>query len=387
MTGDAHGLRAALLTPPGRGAIATIGVSGPGAGALVARCVQRRGGRSLASVPHGRIVLGRWSPPGGDAAEIAAAACEEVVVCQLADDALELHCHGGRAASEAILASLARLGCQICDWEHWASTSLDPIAAEALTALSRARTERTAALLLDQYHGALAGELRAIVELLQRADDAAAAERLSRLERSAALGLHLADPFRVVLAGRPNVGKSSLINALVGYQRAIVLDQPGTTRDVVTASTALDGWPVELADTAGLRDEADELETAGMQLARERLGEADLVVLVHEAGQGCEQDERLIAQWPGALRVCNKCDLAPSQPNGRADVLTSATTGEGVEELAAAIARRLAPEAPEPGRPLVFTQVQLDAVQAAIAALAGGKRAEAVHSLRLCAGI
>ena len=110
--------------------------------------------------------------------------------------------------------------------------------------------------LLDQYHGALESEIEAIRTLLRELQPNidAAASRLETLLGRASIGLHLVRPWRVTIAGPPNVGKSSLLNALAGFERAIVFDQPGTTRDVLTVLTAIDGWPIELADTAGWRD-------------------------------------------------------------------------------------------------------------------------------------
>ncbi|MBC8876190.1 MAG: 50S ribosome-binding GTPase [Planctomycetes bacterium] len=176
-----------------------------------------------------------------------------------------------------------------------------PIAAEARIALAAARTERTAAILLAQYRGALEAELTAIVALLENEETDAAADRLRRLERYADFGKHLTTPWRVVLTGHANVGKSSLINAILGYERSIVFEQPGTTRDVVTATTAIDGWPVELADTAGLREGGDAVESAGVRLARERLAAADVVVAVFDrTHRWCPVSAGLCQVWPGA---------------------------------------------------------------------------------------
>ena len=115
----------------------------------------------------------------------------------------------------------------------------------------------------------------------------------------------------MVLAGRPNVGKSSLMNALAGHGRSIVHHAPGTTRDAVTLTTAIDGWPVELCDTAGLRPAGDALESAGIERAQERLARADLVVLVCDQSMPWSaEDQALLDQWPEAVLVHNKCDLA-----------------------------------------------------------------------------
>ncbi len=125
----------------------------------------------------------------------------------------------------------------------------------------------------------------------------------------APLGLHLTKPWQIVIAGPPNVGKSSLLNAFVGYQRAIVFDQPGTTRDVVTAATAIDGWPVQVSDTAGLRSSADPLETAGADSAAQQARAADCLLLVFDASQHWTAgNQQLIDAWPQAVVVGNKCD-------------------------------------------------------------------------------
>ena len=128
-------------------------------------------------------------------------------------------------------------------------------------------------------------------------------ERIDALLARERLGRHLTRPWSVVLAGRTNVGKSSLMNALAGYGRAIVHHAPGTTRDAVALATAIDGWPVELCDTAGLRAADDAVERAGIERARQRLAQADLVVLVADRSvPWSAEDQALADQWP-ARRV------------------------------------------------------------------------------------
>jgi tRNA modification GTPase len=323
------------------------------------------GGRPLGSYPIGRIVFGRFHAGSHPA--------EDVVLCRRSEDSVELHCHGGYAAVARIQEAFIQRGCASLSWQDWvADQEEDPLAAAARIALANARTERTAAVLLDQYHGALRQAVETIRLALEAGDRAGARQGLDALLARADLGRHLVEPWRVALAGPPNVGKSSLINALVGYQRAIVHPTVGTTRDVVSATTAIDGWPVELSDTAGLRQGGEPIEQAGVEMARRHLASADLVLLVFDASRPWSQaDDAPPNAWPGALVIHNKCDLPlcgdARRPDGR---LTSALTGEGIGELVAAIAGRLAPDPPGAGAAVPFTVDQVDALEAAAAALA-----------------
>ena len=142
------------MTPPGRGAVATLRIEGSGAVNAVQAVFRARGGRPLGEYPPDRIVVGRIGAGDGRAGE-------EVVVCRRGGDAVELHCHGGLAAIAAIEEGLAAAGCRPITWRQWAERqSNDPIAAAAIVALAEACTQRTAAILLDQYHGRCGGRLR-----------------------------------------------------------------------------------------------------------------------------------------------------------------------------------------------------------------------------------
>ena len=217
-------------------------------------------------------------------------------------------------------------GCRPAAWQEWlAAQATDPLAAAAQLALSEARTERTAAILLDQYHGALRRAMEAIRAAIGQRQGPLAREQIAALLARASLGRHLVPPWQVVVAGRPNVGKSSLINALVGYPRSIVHPTAGTTRDVVTARTAIDGWPVQLADTAGLGAGGDAVERAGIALARRQMAQADLVLLLFDLSvHWTAADDALLAAWPEALVVHNKSDAAlaaeAARPAGLASV-------------------------------------------------------------------
>jgi tRNA modification GTPase len=310
---------------------------------------------------------------------------EEVVVRRRSNESVELHCHGGHAAAAMIRKSLVGQGGRTIAWQEWvAGHHPDPIAVAAHLALAEARTERTAAILLDQYHGALRRALEEIEEALRNGDTLSACTQIEALLAYADLGRHLTRPWQVVLTGRPNVGKSSLINALVGYPRAIVHHTPGTTRDVLSATTTVDGWPIELSDTAGLSlpdglkekpatepvegatsdraavCEGDAaLRQAGTERARDKLACADLVVLVFDASpRWSAADRALIEAWPDGLIVHNKSDLSPAPGRRPSGFSTSALTGDGVEALGQAIADHVVRHPPPPGTAVPFTPEQ-----------------------------
>jgi tRNA modification GTPase len=237
-------------------------------------------------------------------------------------------------------------------------------------------------ILLDQLHGAFENAVTRILATPNLAG-------LSELAAFAPVGRHLVDPWKVVVAGAPNVGKSSLVNALAGYQRAVVSEVAGTTRDAVSVQLAFDGWPVELADTAGLRH-ATGLEAEGIERARRVLAEADLVVWVLD-GTALEPTWPDPAHdWPKArnLRfVVNKCDLPQAGwvLTEAADIPgVSATTGAGIPELVSTIVTRLVPHPPPPGAAVPYTPHLADAVEAANAVLTSGNVGEAARLLRDC---
>jgi tRNA modification GTPase len=373
------------LTPEGRGAVAVLLAAGPRAAEQVGRYFFGHAKAPLALRPLNRIYHGHWGGPEG----------EDVIVCRPSDSELEIHCHGGNAAAERIIADLSSAGCQAFAWRDWLGRQeSNGVRAEAARLLADACIERTAAILLDQYHGALETALADIERNLDAGDREAAAIGLETLLARSRVGLHLVEPWRVVLAGPPNVGKSSLVNALVGYRRSIVFDQPGTTRDVVTVATAIDGWPIELSDTAGLRASDDPLEQAGVELARLRLAVADCVVLVFDVTElATDRCDAVIHDYPEAIVAYNKSDLlSPSEAAGIESAgiespisLTSAITRHGIEELAAALVHRLTCVEPLPGDAVPFTAFQVAQLRAARDAVAHGELATArsvIHELR-----
>lgn len=343
----------ALLTPPGRGALATIGVRGPHAWQYTNACITPPIVELTASSPP-RPWLRHFHGEQGTS--------EELVVVFSQPEEARIHCHGGIAACEAVLQALEKQGAERIDWKEW-STQTNP----AQISLADALTERTALILLDQLHGAFAQERNEIRALLEsHAADALTLQRLENLIVRGRIGLHLTQPWRVVIAGHPNAGKSSLLNALLGFQRSITSPQPGTTRDVVTARTAFDGWPIELRDTAGLRTASDEIESIGVALAEQELQTADLVLYLIPADEPAREVElqlailRTLQQTP-LLVVRTKTDL--QHESSAADLSVSAFTGAGLAELSAAIVQHLIGDAPLPGAPIPLSAAHLQELQ------------------------
>jgi tRNA modification GTPase len=339
---------AAVLTAAGRGAIAVIGLRGPGAPAIADKAFAPRRGGPLSGTPPRSPRLGSVNGPRG----------EEVVAVVVGQDppAVEFQCHGGPAAVRLVLDALERAGATIASAERWVrSGGRSRIEADAELALAEAPTERAATILLDQADGAFATEIRRIADALP-SRPGEALDRVAGLIDRAAMGLRLRCGWTVALVGRPNVGKSRLLNALAGYDRAIVSPTPGTTRDLVTAATALDGWPVTLIDTAGLRDSADLIESRGVDLARRQQGEADVVLVVLDRSEALtDEDRAILAGAPRAMRVANKADLAAAwDAVGAGAVQVSATRGDGLGRLLAAVVSRLVPVAIEPGAAVPF---------------------------------
>lgn len=372
-------LRCCVLTPQGRGAIATIAVRGAGAIAAVARRFFPIKGKDLAEIHLGRVVFGRF--------ETSATTAEELVVGLIAADEVEIHCHGGKAAVEAIREVLVAEGCQPiapASWVHEQESDL--LAAQAILSVASARTERAAAILLDQYRGALRKALDNLDQALVRGDISAADAAIDELLARADLGLHLTKPWKIVIAGRPNAGKSSLMNAILGYQRSIVWPEPGTTRDVLTATTAIDGWPVEMTDTAGLRAAADSLEAEGVARAKVQVATADLTIFVAE--MTALWDDPLYQQIKSESRrppviVHNKCDLARSTSDQRpAGIEASALTGQGVDRLCRAIVQALVPAPPPRGSAIPFTAEQVAALTAAAREVKNGDASAARQQMK-----
>jgi tRNA modification GTPase len=375
------------LTPTGRGAVAVVLVAGPRALTAVRQIFVPNTAWCESGPTVGRISLGRWGSEQG----------EELVVCRRETSQFEIHCHGGPAAVDGVINRLVSAGCRREGWREWLASQAttdsiearDPSMVAASIALSEATTARTAGILLEQLNGAMARTVEDVRAAISRNELDRAAELVDSVLRFREVGLHLTTPWRVVIAGPPNVGKSSLLNAIAGYQRAIVSPMPGTTRDVVTINTAIDGWPVHIVDTAGLRETQDELESAGVALAGAAIDSADLILAVSDASQSMIAADFIsweLLPTQRVLSVANKCDLVPSPPPTPNTYYVSALTGQGIATLIAAIGRTLVPTAPPANAAIAFTPEQVAGLEVARAAIHEADRAAAEAALATLSG-
>jgi tRNA modification GTPase len=375
--------RVACLTPPGRGAIAALAIRGPRAWQAV-RELFRTHSKNSKELPQelelGRIWLGRMG------AKDSMNAADEVVVTAVQIDPVpwvEVHCHGGIEVVRWLMEILEKQGCQTCSWsELERATSDNCLKTTAVLEMAKATTARTAVILLDQYHGAFERALSETQSALAKDEVDDAIQRLESLAKFADVGRHLTNSWKVAVIGPPNVGKSSLVNALAGYQRAVVAPTPGTTRDLVTIRIAVDGWPVELIDTAGLRDESENLEGQGINLARRAANEADLCLWILDASEPSIWPEEKLRENKKLRLVVNKIDLAAAWDIPKsARLFVSARTGAGLNELVEALAQWLVHDSPAVGVPVPFTPNLANQIEEALTDIRVGRIEETKQKL------
>jgi tRNA modification GTPase len=369
---------AAIATPPGEGSIAVIRMSGGDAERITARIFFRNRDENNKLQSH-RLYHGTVRDPK------TARAVDEVLLAIMrqprsytGEDVVEIHCHGGAFVTEQMLQLVLSEGARQAQPGEFTKRAflngrIDLSQAEAVLDLIRARTDRGAALALDQASGNLShwvGGLRSeLLNLLVQVEAAIdfpdeEIELLKRPELALEISaltdkiLYISETYewarlfregaKVCICGRPNVGKSSLLNALLGEERVIVTPIAGTTRDVIEESISLEGLPVVLWDTAGIRDSTDEIEQIGVRLARDYLEKADARIVVVDGSLplSAEDTELVVAtNGPRALIAINKSDLPESLSEDRLKSLgcptkycrVSAKTGEGVSELKQAL--------------------------------------------------
>ncbi|MSQ93062.1 MAG: GTP-binding protein [Gemmataceae bacterium] len=335
----------ACLTAPGKAAIATLAVRGPQAWAItLAHFMPRKG--SLPDTPDaGQYWYGRL---GNELADDVVLAVKQ----GLPTIALEVHCHGGVEVVRMIQELYLEHGAILSPWQDETNGLFETLA--------HASTVRTANILLDQVSGAWQVCMRELAD----PDPVRGTQVRQRLAELIPLGQHLVEPWQVVIAGAPNVGKSSLMNALAGYTRSVVSPSAGTTRDTVALRLAIDGWPVEITDTAGIRAATNDLELQGIERAQSVARDADLRLWLLDGSTGPIFPDDPV----GWHFLINKIDLPAawdwqSLPEA---LRISARTQTGLTELCEMISRQLVPQPPLPGEAVPVTAEQ--------AALVGKKR-------------
>ena len=364
---------AAIATPPGEGGLAVVRISGPDAEKIALRIFIRPNNRNGKLRSH-TLYHGRINDPQD------AQAIDEVLLTIMrkphsytGEDVVEVHCHGGNFLVREILALIFTQGARQAEPGEFTKRAflngrVDLAQVEAVLDLIRARTAKGAQMALNQASGELSkyiAELReelldimvqveaAIdfpeeeIELLQRhllvAKIFALATKMSAISKSYDWGRLFREGATVCICGRPNVGKSSLLNALLGTDRVIVTPIPGTTRDVIEESLTLDGLPIVIWDTAGIRDTDDQVEKLGVELSRQHLEKADALVIVIDGSVELTSEDCALLRNIGAKKAViavNKndlpvvVDLHSIVENQQIKILaTSAKSGAGIESL------------------------------------------------------
>ena len=386
----------AIATPVGEGGIGIVRISGPQAIDVASKILTLRSRKSLTKIRSHMLYLGDVHTPchhpqssthGGEVASL-----DEVLVAVMraprsytGEHVVEIHCHGGQLILSMVCESLMRHGARLADPGEFTRRAflngrLDLTQAEAVLDTIRATTMASLKVAQEQFRGHLSKKVEQIRNELIRIlahleagmdfveedisfigrDDLerslhAVSKEITHLVNSAREGRLFREGVVTAIIGKPNVGKSSLLNALLGMERAIVSTVPGTTRDVIEESLNIHGMPIRLIDTAGLRETDDSLEVEGIRRTNEAIAQADLVLLVVDGSKTLtEEDVFLITENYGhnTLVVMNKTDLPAlvnestissildkdsgqgnGKPRSERIVKISAKTGDGLERL------------------------------------------------------
>ena len=381
---------AAIATPPGTGGVSIIRISGSAALTIAARI-------SGKTPPPRRATLAHIHDAAGDTLDQALLLYYPAPYSYTGEDILEIQGHGGVAVTQAVLATVLDAGARLAEPGEYSRRAylngkIDLAQAEAIADLINARSQAAVKAANRSLQGefsreseALAAELLALriyieaaldfpeeeIDYLQEGDIAARlrawGERLRTLRARSQQGQLMNDGINLVIAGKPNAGKSSLMNALVGEERAIVTAQAGTTRDIVRETVLIHGMPVNILDTAGLREASDLVEQEGIRRTRHALTQADLILLLRDGSalDDSADDDALPANIPQLLAY-NKADQTPPavQAQHTDGLWLSAKTGAGIDALRDEIARRVGRDSREES-PYIARERHLRALQQA----------------------
>lgn len=372
-----HRTIAAVATAPGMGGIAIVRISGEMAEDILKGMFKPAAAHAV--FESHRLMYGWATGADGEVLDEVMAVLMRAPSTYTREDVAEIHCHGGGQSARAVLGRALALGARVAGPGEFTRRAfmngrVDLAKAEAVMQLIGANSQAAARASVRQLEGGVSGfvrrvsdELTDLMALIEASTDfpdeveeEAAAERLIGALRNILSEIHarcdgrkariLRQGASVVLAGRPNVGKSSLMNALLNQERAIVTDIPGTTRDVLTERLTIGGVTAELSDTAGQRDTDDPIERIGVDRARRATDSADVILIVLDAATPLEEaDIDLLREADERAVVClNKSDLPGMVDRETLESMTSAVileisarTGQGVDAVAREIERRV----------------------------------------------
>ncbi|HEX4998083.1 MAG TPA: tRNA uridine-5-carboxymethylaminomethyl(34) synthesis GTPase MnmE [Terriglobia bacterium] len=391
----------AISTPYGRGAIGLIRISGP----LAARIAAKHLPTARSWMPRSSV-RGLWTDAEGNALDDVLATLYPQPHSYTGEDVVEISAHGNPLILERIVESALASGARQAGpgeftWRAVANGKMDLLQAEAIRDFIDAQTGHQARVALQQMEGGLSRRIRPIkdrlIDLIATFEAAvdfvdddletlntAAAARilealgadLESLSETYGFGRILAGGLRLVILGKPNVGKSSLFNRIIGQDRAIVTDIPGTTRDVVSEMVAIQGVPLRFCDTAGIRSTSDQVEEIGVARAVDALTEADVALVVLDGSAPLDEEDARVLALVREIQhvvVVNKSDLDERiELDGEkisCAIRLSAKTGEGLPELEARFGELLANRIEGPPEAALTNARQYEAVRGARAAL------------------
>lgn len=396
---------AAIATPPGVGGVGIVRVSGPAASAIA------------------RALTGGLPAPGtfrfSRFTDVDSTTIDEGVLLFFqgphsftGEDVVELQGHGGPVVMDLLLRRVLSLGARIARPGEFSERAflngkIDLVQAEAIADLIESGSADAARSATRSLEGEFSRQVNQLVEAITELrmyceaaidfpeeeidflQDSKISEDILTIEAAiqnifdgARAGVVLREGMRLVIAGRPNAGKSSLLNALARRESAIVTEVPGTTRDVLREQVQIDGMPIHLVDTAGLRETSDQVEREGIHRARQEIAAADLILWVYDARDSNIQADLANAGLPPEIPVtlvCNKIDLVKDTPHlsandGHAWVAVSAKQGSGMNALRDHLKQRMGYEGPREGS-FTARRRHLDAIERAASSVAAARRA------------
>ena len=390
---------ASITTPIGEGGIGIIQVSGPRSLEIVNSVFRRKKNKDLRNAESKRLYYGEIHLNG--------TAVDEVIVNVLrkedsftGEDLVEVNCHGGIQAVKKTLECIVSAGAKETHWKELANRSftndkIDLIQKEALLEIPQARTKLGVKVLLDQYNGALSSFINDLIKKLEFTNDIRQQlyytyDKLEEILETTAFGYAITSPQKLIITGKPNVGKSTLINALLREDRSIVHSEPGTTRDAVDSVFSIDGIPLTIVDTAGIRETNHIVEELGVSESKRQLKQADKIILMLDNSRPVEREDKELMKFimerfqvhktdnnlnkPNVVTVVNKTDLpckldlsALGTKELNSICRISASRGDGISELEENLIvefKKYTGYIPE--KPIIFTKRQQECLSKAL---------------------